>query len=75
MGTFEGAGIGTILLAEAAFELRDGFVFVLFHPLIDFSEDLADAINAVLQWKFKPARRNGKPVAAYLNVEVSFNLR
>jgi periplasmic protein TonB len=34
-----------------------------------------NAINAVLQWKFKPARRNGKPVAAYLNVEVSFNLR
>src|ERR1041385_4109965 len=27
-----------------------------------------NAINAVLQWKFKPARRNGKPVAAYLNV-------
>jgi len=34
-----------------------------------------NAMNAVLQWKFKPARRNGKPVAAYLNVEVSFNLR
>ena len=34
-----------------------------------------NAINAVLQWKFKPARRNGKPVAAFMNVEVSFNLR
>jgi protein TonB len=34
-----------------------------------------NAINAVLRWKFKPARRNGKPVAAYMNVEVSFNLR
>src|SRR5262245_22425097 len=34
-----------------------------------------NAINAVLQWRFRPARRNGKAVAAYLNVEVSFNLR
>ena len=34
-----------------------------------------NAIAAVLQWRFKPARRNGKPVASYLNVEVSFNLR
>jgi TonB family protein len=33
------------------------------------------AIRAVLQWKFKPARMNGKPVAAYMNVEVNFNLR
>jgi protein TonB len=34
-----------------------------------------NAITAVLQWRFKPARRNGKPVPSYLNVEVSFNLR
>jgi protein TonB len=34
-----------------------------------------NAIAAVLQWRFKPARRDGKPVASYLNVEVSFNLR
>jgi len=33
------------------------------------------AITAVLHWKFKPARMNGKAVASYLNVEVNFNLR
>ena len=33
------------------------------------------AIAAVLQWKFKPARMNGKPVPSYMNVEVNFNLR
>jgi TonB family protein len=33
------------------------------------------AVAAVLQWKFKPAHMNGKPVPVALNVEVSFNLR
>jgi TonB family protein len=33
------------------------------------------AIAAVLQWLFKPARLNGKPVAVGLNIEVNFNLR
>ena len=33
------------------------------------------AIAAVLQWRFQPARMNGKPVAVALNVEVNFNLR
>jgi periplasmic protein TonB len=33
------------------------------------------AVTAVLQWKFKPARMNGKPVPVALNVEVSFNIR
>ena len=33
------------------------------------------AIAAVLQWRFQPARMNGKPVPVVLNVEVDFNLR
>ena len=33
------------------------------------------AITAVLQWRFKPARKDGKPVPVALNVEVNFNLR
>jgi protein TonB len=33
------------------------------------------AIAAVLQWRFKPARIDGKPVPVALNVEVNFNLR
>jgi TonB family protein len=32
------------------------------------------AIEAVRKWKFEPARKNGKPVAVQINVEVSFRL-
>ena len=32
------------------------------------------AIEAVKQWKFKPAEKDGKPVAVEISVEVSFNL-
>ncbi|ADV81526.1 TonB family protein [Terriglobus saanensis] len=32
----------------------------------------ANAIKAVQQWRFSPARRSGKPVAVALNVEVNF---
>ena len=32
------------------------------------------AISKISSWKFKPASRNGQPVAAALSVEVSFNL-
>ena len=32
------------------------------------------AIEAVKQWRFEPARRNGKPVAVAVDVEVSFRL-
>ena len=33
-----------------------------------------NAIDAVKQWKFKPAMRDGKPVAAFTSVEVDFRL-
>jgi len=33
------------------------------------------AIEALLQWKFRPAVRDGEPVATTLNVEVHFNLK
>jgi TonB family protein len=32
------------------------------------------AVDAVKQYKFKPATENGKPVAVYLNVEVNFEI-
>jgi protein TonB len=32
------------------------------------------AIEAVKQYRFKPARENGKPVAVQLNVEVNFQI-
>jgi periplasmic protein TonB len=33
-----------------------------------------EAIEAVKQWKFEPAMKDGKPVAAQVNVEVTFRL-
>jgi periplasmic protein TonB len=33
-----------------------------------------NAIEAVKQWKFKPAMRDGKPVAVLISVEVEFRL-
>lgn len=32
------------------------------------------AVEAVRKWRFQPAKRNGKPVAVAINVEVNFNL-
>jgi len=32
------------------------------------------AIEAVRQWKFEPAMKDGKPVAVQINVEVNFRL-
>jgi TonB family protein len=32
------------------------------------------AINAVKHWKFKPATKDGKPVAVMINIEVNFDL-
>ena len=32
------------------------------------------AVDAVKQYKFKPAMQDGKPVAVYLNVEVNFQI-
>jgi protein TonB len=32
------------------------------------------AIEAVKQYRFKPAHENGKPVAVQLNVEVDFRI-
>jgi periplasmic protein TonB len=33
-----------------------------------------EAINAVTRWRFKPATRNGQPVATQIEVEVDFHL-
>lgn len=33
------------------------------------------AVEAIRQWRFKPAMRNGEPVDVRLNVEVNFNLK
>ena len=32
------------------------------------------AVEAVSQWKFEPATKNGKPVAVFIDVEVKFHL-
>jgi periplasmic protein TonB len=32
------------------------------------------ALQAVKQWKFEPAMKDGHPVAVQMNVEVSFRL-
>jgi protein TonB len=32
------------------------------------------AVEAVKQYKFKPAMENGKPVAVYMNIEVNFEI-
>ena len=33
------------------------------------------AVEAVKQWKYKPATLNGKPVAVYFNLTVNFQLQ
>lgn len=33
-----------------------------------------EAVDAVKQYRFKPATRNGRPVAVYVNVEVNFQI-
>ena len=35
---------------------------------------IAPAIEAVRQWKFEPAMKDGRPVAVQINVEVNFRL-
>ena len=32
------------------------------------------ALEAVKQWKFKPAEKKGKPIAVALNIEINFHL-
>jgi protein TonB len=64
---------GTVLL-EAVIK-RDGRVDVV-HLLrsLGFGLD-QNAIQALKQWRFRPATQNGKAVYSILNVEVRFNLR
>ena len=33
------------------------------------------AVEAIKQWRFKPAMKNGEPVDVRLNVEINFNLK
>lgn len=47
MGALEGAGRRAVFLAQAALELRDGFVFVLLHPGHQFLFDDFDVPGAV----------------------------
>ncbi|MCI0603649.1 energy transducer TonB [bacterium] len=39
------------------------------HPVMDQA-----ALNAVKQWKYKPAVLNGRPVKVYFTVTVTFRL-
>src|SRR5438128_1888257 len=64
---------GTVVLDTIV--LEDGTVQILkIARRIGFGLE-ERAIAAVLQWRFRPARRNGKPVPVALNIEVNFNLR
>jgi TonB family protein len=38
------------------------------HPLL-----LAEALKAVLQWKYEPTTLNGQPVSVVLKVQVQFH--
>lgn len=40
------------------------------HPGLD-----AAALEAVRQWRYEPARQNGKPVAVYMTITVDFRLK
>jgi periplasmic protein TonB len=40
------------------------------HPILDQA-----AVNAVQQWRYKPAKLNGKPVKVYSTVTVKFTLK
>jgi len=64
---------GTVMLQ--ALVRKDGTVDVLnLVRSLGFGLD-QNAIDALKQWRFRPAMMNGKPVDVRINVEVSFNLR
>jgi TonB family protein len=35
----------------------------------------ANAVEAVKKWKFAPAKKDGRPVAISMNLEIDFKLR
>jgi protein TonB len=67
------AGVGGTVMVQALIG-RDGEVartaIVESIPLLDQA-----AVQAVEQWRFRPARSNGKPVAIWVAVPVKFTLR
>jgi protein TonB len=64
---------GTVLLA--AIVKRDGTVDVTrVIRMLGFGLD-QNAIQALKQWRFRPAMKDGMPVDVTLNIEVRFNLR
>lgn len=64
---------GTVMLQ--ALVRKDGTVDVLnLVRSLGFGLD-QNAIDALKQWRFRPAMMNGKPVDVRINIEVSFNLR
>ncbi|HSE40883.1 MAG TPA: energy transducer TonB [Acidobacteriota bacterium] len=50
--------------------VQDAKILQSTHPLFTQS-----AMNAVLQWKYRPATLNGRPIAVYFKVTVRFTLR
>ena len=63
---------GTVLLALVI--EADGTVDNI-HVVRPVDPDMdKSAINAVRQWRFRPAKKNGKPVAVDAQVEVNFRL-
>src|SRR5687767_2853080 len=51
-------------------KVRDPKVVKALHPELDES-----AMRAVRDWEFEPAKRDGKPVAVVVRIEMTFTLR
>ena len=44
------------------------------HVIKGFDQDLdQSAVNAVKEWRFSPAEKNGKPVAVRISVQIQFH--
>jgi TonB family protein len=52
--------------------VSDVVVLSCSRPGIGFEEQAAAAVR---QWRYKPATRNGRPVAVYFSIYVTFELR
>jgi hypothetical protein len=61
------------IIVEASGKIKPDFAVVVETPYPSFSRSAFTTIHDA--WVFKPALRDGKPVATYANVEVTFALR
>jgi periplasmic protein TonB len=64
----QGVAVLSVLVTESG-EPRDLKIVRSLNPALD-----RKAIEAVMQWKFAPATKDGRPAASRVNVEVNFRL-